>query len=109
MASVFDTLMTGTVVPALATVFGQAGTYTVSDTGAVIVVSAMLQKDVVVVNGLTGASEYRTQIEIASSSLSSIVPRRGDVVTIGTDRWIVLSRDSDDGYLTRLIVRPGDV
>jgi len=100
--------MINTVMPTINNVFGQSASYTLSGVGTVYPVVAIVQKDVIVPSGLTGASEYRTQIEIASSSLAGIIPKRNDVITIGTDRWIVLSLESDDGYLSRFIVRPGN-
>lgn len=106
--SVFSTIMTGTAVPAMAAIFGDTASYAVADPAATLAVSAILTRNVAVPNGLTGATEIQTRIEIPTADLTGTVPRRGDVVTIGTDRWLVLARDGDDGYFTRLIVRAGD-
>lgn len=106
--SVFAEIMTDTAVPALAAIFGDPATYAVADPAATLTVSAILTRNVAVPNGLTGATEVQTRIEIPTADLNGTIPRRGDVVTIGTERWLVLARDSDDGYFSRLIVRPGD-
>lgn len=106
--SAFADLMTGTGIPAFVSAFGDSASYFVADTGATLSVSAILSRDVVVLNGQTGMQETRTQIEIPSADLASITPRRGDEITVGTARYVVLARDADDGYLTRLVVRRGD-
>ena len=106
--SAFATLMADTGVPAMMDFFGDPATYFVADTAATVVVSAIVSLDVVVLNGQTGMQEYRNQIEIPSADLAGITPRRGDEITVGTARYIVLARDADDGYLSRFIVRRGD-
>jgi len=106
--SQFADIMTDSAVPALVDVFGDAATYLVADTAATLAVSAIVSLDVIVLNGQTGMQEYRNQIEIPSADLTGIVPRRGDEITVGTARYIVLARDADDGYLSRFIVRRGD-
>lgn len=108
MSSVFDALMSSSAIPAINDIFGQSATYTLDGAGTVYTVSAILQKDVVVPSGLTGVAERRTQVQISDNYLPGIIPKRGDVVTIGTDRWIVLSREADDGYISTFTVRPGD-
>ena len=108
MASVFDALMTSSAIPSINAIFGQAATYTLVDVGTVYTVSAILQKDVIIPSGLTGVVERRTQIQISDNYLPGIIPKRGDVITIDADRWIVLSRESDDGYIITFTVRPGD-
>lgn len=106
--SLFRTLMTDSVIPALTGYFGDSATYYVADTDATVSVDAILSENVAVPNQLSGATEYQTQIEIPSSQLTGIKPRRGDVITIDSVRWIVLTRLTDDGYLSRITVRRGD-
>lgn len=106
--SAFAELMTETGIPAFVSAFGDAASYYVADTNETISVSAILSRDVVVLNGQTGMQETRTQIEIPSADLAAITPRRGDEITVGAARYVVLARDADDGFLARLVVRRGD-
>ena len=108
--STFADLMTEVAVPALAAFFGDPATYTVADTGAETDVTAILSRDFRVVREITGAADYQTVLEIPTAELAAadIRPRSKDVVTIGDERWIVLALDRDDGFMTTLLVRPGD-
>lgn len=105
----FSDLMSGTAVPLIKSFFGDAATYTVDSTDEELTVVAIVDKDVV--NPLTestSAIEKQTIITIATTDLAGNIPRRNDVITIGADRYIVLKRESDDGYFSRIIVRAGD-
>lgn len=105
----FSDLMDGTAVPLIKSFFGDAATYTVDSTGSELTVVAIVDKDVVTpLAEATSATEKQTIITIATADLSGNIPRRNDVITIGDDRYIVLSRQSDDGYFSRLVVRAGD-
>lgn len=104
----FSDLMTNTAVPVITGFFGDSGTYYVDDTGDTLTITAIVERDVAVPLDASGAVEYQTRITIAASELSSITPRRNDVITIDSERFIVLSRNANDGYLVQLVVRPGD-
>lgn len=105
--STFADLMTTTAVPLLTGFFGDSGTYYSDDTGDTTTITAILERDVQNPLDATGA-EYQTRITIAASELSGVTPRRNDVITVGSERFIVLSRAANDGYLVQLVVRPGD-
>lgn len=105
--SAFADLMTTTGIPAMVAAFGDSASYLVADTGATLATSAILSRDVSVLNGQTGMQELRTQIEIPSADLSTITPRRGDEIRVGLDRYLVQTRASDDGFLSRFYVQAG--
>lgn len=108
--SLFSDLMTDVAIPAIAEFFGDPATYEVAESGTTATVTAMLSRDFRVVQEIAGAADYQTVIEIPTAELATvgIKPHGKDVITIGAARWIVLGMDRDDGFLTALIVRPGD-
>lgn len=106
--SSFSALMTSVAVPAIANFFGDSASYYSDATGETTAVTAIVERDVAVPLDATGATEYQTKITIPATDLPGITPRRADVVTVGSERFIVQARLANDGYLVQLTVRPGD-
>lgn len=100
--------MTAVGVPVIAETFGDPATYFSVASTESIAVTAMVDRDLAVPLDATGAIEYQTRITIPTSDLNGVVPKRLDTVTIGSEVFVVLARNSNDGYLTQLTVRAGD-
>ena len=85
---------------------GHAATYT-PVSGAPVTCRAIVNRDVAMVGEYGQVTEKRTQIELMKQDVAT--PKRGDTIVIAegvyAGTYTVESKDSDDGYVVRVIVR----
>lgn len=97
MASLFDTIMTDSAIPALQAVFGVAGTH---NPGAAAV-TVMLAQEVVAVGEFGERMETHWTLEIPSASGAVV----GQSVVVDSTTWYLRQLLADDGYLRKFAVR----
>lgn len=110
MASIFDTVMQTSGLPAIFGQFGESASVTrlsVEQATPTVIINRDYQRGPALIDQLGNLhGEKRTSIDfwLAQIAAESYTPSRGDVVTVGAESWTLDEKDIDDGLVSRWIV-----
>lgn len=108
MASVFDTVMESSGLPAIFGQFGETATVTrsaVEQATPTVIINRNFERGPAFLEGnLSGEKRVALEFWLSEIADAGYTPAQGDVVTVGAEPWTLDEKEADDGLIIRWLV-----